>query len=120
MGKLGGADAMPDAIGDRAGFSDSCLRQENAKLLAAVTRRDVGRTQATFQAMRRDLEREITRLVTVFVVVSFEVIDVDHQKAHRKVVTSRTVQLFRESLFEIAAVRQRGERIGDRHELKLG
>src|SRR5215813_11999439 len=70
--------------------------------------------------MRSDLKRYVTRLVAVLVGVSYEVVDVDHQKTHRIIVTLRTIQLFCETFFKITAVGQPRERISDRHELKLG
>src|SRR5215218_805208 len=70
--------------------------------------------------MSSDLKRHITSLVTVLVVVSFEIIDIDHQKTHRIVVTLRAVQLVGQSLLEITTVRQPRQRVSDRHELKLG
>ena len=118
--KLRRRNTMPDAIRNHASFrhgrfaATECktLHHRNAKQRPAERKR-------ALQTMRRDLQREVARLVPVLVVVSLEVVDVDHQETHRIVVTLRTIQLLRKSLFKIAAVRQRRERIGDRHELKL-
>src|ERR1044072_8855335 len=110
---------MPDAIRNHTSLSYCCLRQQNAELLTTIPRRHVYRAQRTLQTVRSDLQREIARLMAVLIVVGFEIVDVDHQETHRIVVTLRTIELLRESLFQVATVRQRGERIRDRHELKL-
>ena len=66
-----------------------------------------------------ELEKEVQRLRHELV-VSFEVVDIDHQEAHRIVVALGAVQFFREAFFEITSIRQARERVGDRHQLKFG
>src|ERR1041384_5143151 len=107
---------MPDTIRNHTSFRHCRLRQKDAELFTTITRRHINRAQRTLQTVRGDLQREIARLMPILIVVSFEIVDIDHQEAHRILITFRTIELLRQSLFKIATVRQRRERIGDRHE----
>src|SRR3954447_17732919 len=119
MRKFRRRHTLPDAVCYHARFRHRGLRQQNTKLFPTITRRHISRPQRPLQTMRCDLKRHVSRLMTILIVVSLEVVDIDHQKTHRVIVTLRTIQLFRESLFEITTVRQPGQRISDRHQLKL-
>ena len=50
-----------------------------------------------------------------FVVVRFEMIDIEHHKAHRKPVAIGALDLLCQTGFDIAAIEQAGQRIGHRY-----
>ena len=95
------------------------MRQQNRKLFAAVARSYVNFSERRAQTLRDDLQRAIPGLMAVAVVVELEIVNVNHHKAHRIVVSPRSAQLFRQSRFHITPVVQAGKRIRDRHQLEL-
>src|SRR5712691_12770873 len=66
------------------------------------------------------LQRQIACLVAIKIVVALEVINIDHQEAHRIIVALGTIQFLRQTHFEVTSVGQACKWISDGHQLKLG
>ena len=64
--------------------------------------------------MPDELQGFIAFRVAESVVIGFEMIDVDHHKAHRVAVTVRSADLLCQALLEIAPVQKAGQRVGHR------
>ena len=97
--------------------SDEKIRQQHGELVTAGPARNVVRAQVIGQECADPLEQTVAHLVTVGVVDLLEVVDVDHQ--HRELAARaralRAADLFLETLFEVAAVPEPGQRVAIRH-----
>src|SRR6185503_15425250 len=106
MWKRCNRNMLPDAFGDNFRLDEPGLRQQNAKLFSTVTQRHVSRPKRILQTMCSYLQSQVTRYVTILIVVIFEIVDVDHQEADRVIVALGTVQLLRQSFLQVPQVRQ--------------
>ena len=79
--------SLAHAFSDYSRLAKRSLRQQDATLLAAIATGNVRGAQRRLQRMGRDFQGDVTRLVPVAIVVSFEVVDVDHQATHGVVVS---------------------------------
>src|SRR5581483_2679701 len=88
------------------------------ELFAAVTRRHVEIAQRPADALGHRMQHLVAGLMAETVVVGFEPVNINHQQRERVVITLRALQLLGEAFFEVAAVEQSGQRVGDGHQLE--
>ena len=112
------ADGVFEVAGDRLGRLSPRLRQEDAELVAADPRREVGPTQALLDRDRDLSQRLVTALVAEAVVDRLEVVQVEQQQRQGRVVAARCGDLSFELAAKVAPVREPGEIVGRREQLE--
>ena len=107
-------DLGADALGQRPRALLGRLVEDDAELLAAVARADVGFARARDQDLRQLGQHRVALQVAVRVVDLLEVVEVDHQERDALVVAPRPVHLLQEALRQGAPVGQLGQLVGER------
>jgi hypothetical protein len=102
------------ALGHRAAERRRAVRQDHRELFAADARHRVHRPNAVLQRLGHAFEHEVAGRVTVRVVDLLEVVDVDHQHQGRLAGSRDAVDFAGQRGFELAAVREAGERVAAR------
>src|SRR4051794_11979735 len=118
-GELAVGDGASDPIGDGRAAFEIGLRHHGDQLLAAVARGKIVVADTFTQRFGHEAQHLIADAMAVIVVELLEVIDVDQENAERLVPLHRRDLDLPEELLERAAVRQPGERVGERPLLRL-
>ena len=111
-----------DLIGDDARRVETGLRQDDGEFLATVARRRVAAFDRVGERLGDEAQHLIADLVTVSVVEALEMIDVGDEQAQRLVVVRGLAHRLAQTHLEGFAVRNAGERVGQRlalHRLEI-
>src|SRR5579864_5222025 len=111
--KLFRFELFADALDSQHGALFIRVRENNQELFSANASANVTEPGVGLDNSRESLEDGITGFVTEGVVDRFEVIEVSHDDPKIKTVPVRSTDLTHGPIFNGAAVRQAGERIGE-------
>src|SRR4026209_2723715 len=110
---------MTDPVRNNSRLVQRGLRQQDAKLFTTVAGSNISQAKRRFKTVGSQLQGIVAGLVPIPIVVMLEVVDIDHNEAHRVTVALRAAKFLVEPLFQVAPVKQSRQRISDRHELEL-
>ena len=112
---LGREIELPDLLADALGHAVSArhrgVREDDRELLAAVAARDVAGTERVREEVADALEDEVAEGMAEVVVELLEVIEVDHDERDRAPAARAAGDLRGETLVEVGAVAEPGERV---------
>src|SRR6202034_2462198 len=89
----------------------TAIRQQEEKFFAAVTAGNIVGSQGSGTLQRKLCQDQIARVVSVHVVESLEMIDVQHGNRHRGTAPLCPPNLPRQGFHQVATVEESGERI---------
>ena len=108
-----------DPLGERLGSLRVGVRHEHRKLVAANPGEGVRRAQVGCDPVGDPRQQLIAGEVSVRVVVSLEVVEIDDHQRDRHAVTSDPAKLSGGGRVESAPVQAAGQRVGDRRQVEL-
>ena len=112
-------DLIPSHLGLSDGRVEGGPRQNNAELLSPVPTNHRRMREDVFEDTRYLSEDFITHLMSVLVVDTFEVIDIDHQTGDGCGVAARSLPQRFESFQQGTPIQAAGQRIVGREDLEL-
>jgi hypothetical protein len=119
MREFHGGDRGADRFRDGEGAVQVGVGQQDRKLLAAKTRRDVsGAVRAGLHRLADHLQAGVARHMPVVVIESLEIIDVDHHQRNRRLVAYRPLEFGVQPLVEMTSVGQAGETVAQGQQLQ--
>src|SRR5688572_9512454 len=102
----------PQALGNFFPGFEICFSQENHKLLATNTGRQIYAARAGLQDFREPAQHFVPGLMSITIIDRLEVIDVEYQQTEVPAVATLTIDLALQLTFKTAPVCQSAQVIG--------
>ena len=109
-----------DTIDHTHGVLLGRMRQHKKKFFASDTAANIAASRFFFQNLRKRLEDGVTRVVSMGIIDSLEMVQVGQRDPKGKAVPGRTAQLPRRPVFNCAPIWKAGQRIGKGKFLQYG
>ena len=112
------ADRLGNFFSDRRDiFGFGQIGDDHQKFIAAEAADHIGATQTTLQSAGNTFQQFVARIVAERIVDGFEIIEIDEQHPHQRLLSPCTGQHHLQAIHQQRAIRQVGKRIVMRHEL---